>query len=68
MIRAKRNAGQGTTPGDGEKAPSKGEQAGVRYASPHGRRDKAPPTEHCRLLALPERSAVCEPSASGIER
>lgn len=44
-------------PGDGEKAPSKGEQAGVRHASPHGRRDKAPPTEHCHLFALPERSA-----------
>ena len=68
MIRAKRNAGQGTTPGDGEKAPSKGELARVRYASPHGRRDKAPPTEHCRLLALPKRSAVCEPSARGIGR
>lgn len=55
MIRAKRNAGQGTAPGDSEKAPSKGEQAGVRHASPHGRRDKAPPTEHCHLRALPKK-------------
>lgn len=68
MIRAKRNAGQGTAPGDGEKAPSKEEQGGVRYASPHGRRDKAPPTEHGRLLVLPERLAVCEPSADCIGR
>ena len=50
MTRAKRNPGLGTAPGDGEKAPSKGELARVRYASPHGRRDKAPPTEHCRCL------------------
>lgn len=55
MIRAKRNTGQGTVPGDGEKAPSKGEEAGVRYASPHERRDKAPPTEHCHLRALPKK-------------